>query len=71
MLCYFQVQWYEEDYSDALASLWRAYQLEPSWSDCKKKYDESWNFLSKLSQLSKNNGQLNQRRINNLISVRL
>ena len=66
-----KVQWYEEEYSAALESLWRAYQLEPSWTECKSKYDESWNFLSKLCNLSVKKGQLNQRKINNLIAVNI
>ncbi|XP_071531534.1 tetratricopeptide repeat protein 5-like isoform X3 [Panulirus ornatus] len=60
----FHVQWYEEDYAGALGSLQRAYELEPTWTECKTKFDECYKFLTKLSQMVKNKGHLNQRRLN-------
>ncbi|KAK8723520.1 hypothetical protein OTU49_011756 [Cherax quadricarinatus] len=62
----FHVQWYEEDYAGALSSLQRAHELEPTWTECQTKFDECLKFLTKLSQMVKNKGQLNQRRLNAL-----
>lgn len=60
----YHVQWYEEDYAGALGSLRRASELEPSWTECKAKFDECHKFLTKLSIMVKSKGQLNQRRLN-------
>ncbi|XP_042884837.1 tetratricopeptide repeat protein 5-like isoform X2 [Penaeus japonicus] len=59
----FHVQWYEEDYAGALESLLQAYKLEPTWTECKSKFDECRRFLNKLAQMVKSKGQLNQRRL--------
>ncbi|XP_037781876.1 tetratricopeptide repeat protein 5-like [Penaeus monodon] len=59
----FHVQWYEEDYAGALNSLLQAYKLEPTWIECKSKFDECCRFLNKLAQMVKSKGQLNQRRL--------
>ncbi|XP_068209545.1 tetratricopeptide repeat protein 5-like [Palaemon carinicauda] len=64
----FHVQWYEEDYAGALNSLRKASELEPSWVECKAKFNECHKFLSKLTLMVKSKGQLNQRRINSLIA---
>ncbi|XP_047469158.1 tetratricopeptide repeat protein 5-like [Penaeus chinensis] len=58
-----KVQWYEEDYAGALNSLLQAYKLEPTWIECKSKFDECRRFLNKLAQMVKSKGQLNQRRL--------
>lgn len=64
-----QVQWYEEDYTGALKSLLRAYELEPTWVECKSKFDECHRFLQKLALMVRSKGQLNQRRLNALMAV--
>ncbi|XP_050690339.1 tetratricopeptide repeat protein 5-like [Eriocheir sinensis] len=64
----FHVQWYEEDYTGALKSLLRAYELEPTWEECKSKFDECHRFLQKLAVMVRNKGQLNQRRLNALMA---
>ncbi|XP_063850837.1 tetratricopeptide repeat protein 5-like [Scylla paramamosain] len=64
----FHVQWYEEDYTGALRSLQRAYELEPTWEECKSKFDECHRFLQKLSLMVRSKGQLNQRRLNALMA---
>ncbi|KAG7153754.1 Tetratricopeptide repeat protein 5-like 2 [Homarus americanus] len=63
----YHVQWYEEDYAGALSSLRRAHELEPTWMECELKFDECLKFLTKLSQMVKSKGQLNQRRLNTLM----
>lgn len=66
-----QVEWYEEDYTAALNSLHRAHELEPTWQECRTKFEECHKFLVKLSQMIRTKGQLNQRRLNTLMAVGL
>ncbi|CAL4097013.1 unnamed protein product, partial [Meganyctiphanes norvegica] len=64
----FHVIWYEEDYNGALNSLRRAYELEPTWEECRTKADQCLAFLKKLTLMVKKKGQLNQRRLNGLVA---
>ncbi|KAK7078837.1 Tetratricopeptide repeat protein 5 [Halocaridina rubra] len=64
----FHLQWYEEDYAGALRSLQRASELEPSWLECKSKFDECHKFLAKLTLMVKNKGQISHRRLTTLSS---
>ncbi|KAK3881998.1 hypothetical protein Pcinc_013602 [Petrolisthes cinctipes] len=64
----FHVEWYEEDYTAALSSLHRAYELEPTWEECLTKFEECHKFLVKLANMVRTKGQLNQRRLNSLMA---
>uniref|UniRef100_A0A6A7G416 Tetratricopeptide repeat protein 5-like n=1 Tax=Hirondellea gigas TaxID=1518452 RepID=A0A6A7G416_9CRUS len=63
----YQVAWYEESYTGALRSLYTAWQLEPSWSDCENKRVQSCNFLRSLHTLIKTKGHLSNKRLQTLI----
>ncbi|KAL7631428.1 UNVERIFIED_CONTAM: hypothetical protein RMT77_018266 [Armadillidium vulgare] len=63
----FQIEWYEEDYEDALKSLQRATELEPTWDEPRVKLEECKKFLSRLCQFVESRGQLTQRKLNSLM----
>ncbi|XP_018025198.1 tetratricopeptide repeat protein 5, partial [Hyalella azteca] len=62
----FQVWWYEEQYSAALASIRTACLLEPSWQECRAKLQHSTTFLRSLVAMVAKHGQLNPKRVSNI-----